>query len=107
MSFHTRTVVIAACDLCGNTQSTEDGDVFHFDTEAQAIDHLTADPTADISGWHQRPDGRLVCWRRDQVHEQARELDGIHRPGPDAATWSWDDLLPATATSWADWHDAA
>jgi hypothetical protein len=87
--FHTRTVVIAACDLCGNTQ-TEDGDTWHFDTETQAIDQLTADPTADINGWHQRPTGQLVCWRRDPLHNWAREQDGIHRPGPDAMTATWN-----------------
>lgn len=109
MTFRTRTVVIAACDLCGNDESTENGDVFHFDTETQAVDHLTADPTADISGWHQRPDGQLVCWKRDPQHNHAREQDGIHRLGPDAMTAHFDDdsLLPIGATSWADWHDAA
>ncbi len=86
MSFHLRTVVVAACDLCGSTESTENGDVFHFDSEAQAVDHLTADPTADISGWHQRPNGQLACWRRDAPHDWAREQDGIYRSSRDAMT---------------------
>lgn len=90
MAFHTRTVIIAVCDLCGSTESTEDGDTFHFDTEAEAVDHLTADPTADINGWHQRPNGNLVCWREDARHNWAREQDGIHRPGRDAMTATWD-----------------
>lgn len=89
MAFRTCTVVIAACDLCGN-EETEDGETWNFDTEAQAVDQLTADPIADIDGWHQRPNGHLVCWKRDAQHNQAREDDGIHRMGPDAMTVTYD-----------------
>lgn len=27
--------------------------------------------------------------------------------GDDPDAWDWDGLLPASADSWADWHDAA
>lgn len=90
MTFTSRTVVVPACDLCGATESDQ-GETLQFDTEAQAIEYLTDYLDAETGAWHQRPDGQLVCWRRDRLHDWAREQDGVLQPGPDAMTVTWDD----------------
>lgn len=90
MAFQPHTCVIVACDLCGNTE-TPDGDTPLYDSETEALEHVLADPEAFANTWHQRPDGRLACWRRDPLHDWAREQDGIVTPGPDAMTVSFDD----------------
>lgn len=85
MAFRHVTCVIAVCDLCGISED-DDGGVQHFDTEANALDCIIEDPTEFPYAWYQRPGGQLVCWRRDEVHDRAREEDGVllHQPGPDA-----------------------
>ncbi|MGY0062797.1 hypothetical protein ACWY4P_40730 [Streptomyces sp. LZ34] len=90
MAFRQHTCVIVACDVCGNA-ATPDGDVPHFDTQAEALAHLAADPDYYANTWHRRPNGLLVCWVRDAVHDRAREQDGMGAPGPDAMTVSFSD----------------
>lgn len=112
MAFRSKTCVVAVCDLCGNSRD-QDGGEPHFDTEAGAVDFVVSDPDLDTGGWYQRPNGRLVCWRRDPVHDKAREEDGQFAPGPDAMNVTFNDLdpedpnppydLPDGATSWSDW----
>lgn len=91
MSFRRVTCVIAVCDIpgCGNTQDP-DGAVAHFDTEAEAAEHTLADPDCYANVWHRRPDGRLVCWRRDALHDWAREQDDKTSPGPDAMAVTYE-----------------
>ncbi|MFD8092383.1 hypothetical protein [Streptomyces malaysiensis] len=57
-----------------------DGSVPHFDTEAEAAERLLADPDRYANVCRQRPDGRLVCWRSDALHDGAREQNGKSRP---------------------------
>lgn len=91
MAFVRVTCVIAVCDIpgCGSTQDP-DGGIAHFDNEAEAAEHTLADPDCYANVWHQRPDGRLVCWRRDPLHDWAREQDGKSAPGPDAMTVTYE-----------------
>ncbi|MGK3107942.1 hypothetical protein [Streptomyces sp. WAC05858] len=85
MSFRRITCIIAVCDIsgCGNSQDP-DGGVPHFPTETEAGEHILADPDCYANVWHRRPDGRLVCWIRDPLHDWAREQDGKSGPGVDA-----------------------
>ena len=87
MSFRRITCVIAVCDIhgCGNTRD-HDGGERHHDTEADALEWALGDQAELPDTWHQRPNGQLVCWRRDPLHDWAREQDGIVAPGPGAMT---------------------
>ncbi|MGW7617372.1 hypothetical protein ACWGLG_16200 [Streptomyces antimycoticus] len=91
MPFRRVTCVIAVCDIpgCGNS-ADPDGATAHFDTETEAAEDLLADPDAFANVWHRRPDDRLVCWRRDPLHDWAREQDGKTGPGRDAVTVTYD-----------------
>ncbi|MFJ1992983.1 hypothetical protein [Streptomyces asiaticus] len=87
MAFQLVTCIIAVCDIpgCGNS-ADPDGATAHFNTMAAAAEHTLADPDCYANVWHQRPDGQLVCWRRDALHDWARQQDGKSSPGPDAMT---------------------
>ncbi|MCQ8831812.1 hypothetical protein [Streptomyces malaysiensis] len=91
MAFRRITCVIAVCDIhdCGNTRD-HDGGQPHFDTEAEALDFALGDQAELPDTWYQRPTGQLVCWRRDPLHDWAREQDGKIRPGPDAMSVTFD-----------------
>ncbi|MFD4596747.1 hypothetical protein ACFWPQ_01815 [Streptomyces sp. NPDC058464] len=74
----TRQVIcfIAVCDLCGNTENSQDYTP-HGPTEQAVIDIVTekwGDPTC---GWTQTPDGRLACnVTEDAAHQTAHEEAG-------------------------------
>ncbi|MGW7688877.1 hypothetical protein ACWGMA_08275 [Streptomyces asiaticus] len=91
MSFRRVICIVAFCDIpgCGNTQDP-DGGVAHFGTETEAAAHLLADPDCYANVWHQRPDGQLVCWRRDPLHDWAREQDGKTGVGRDAMSVTFE-----------------
>ncbi|MFI1161413.1 hypothetical protein [Streptomyces sioyaensis] len=114
MAFRTKNCVIAVCDLCGNSRD-HDGGERHDETEAKALRMALGDPAELPDTWYQRPDGRLVCWRRDPAHDEARESDGHYRPGHDAMVVTFEDIddapnppydLPAGTTSWSNWNGA-
>ncbi|MER7794846.1 hypothetical protein [Streptomyces sp. NPDC097640] len=93
MAFRRITCILAVCDIpgCGNTWPTEDSGEIHHHTEAEALDWVLSDQAELPHVWHQRPDGQLVCWRRDPLHDWAREQDGEAGPGRDAMTVSYED----------------
>lgn len=88
MAFRRITCIVAVCDIpgCGNTAPTVDSGEIHHRTEAEALDWMLSDPAELPNVWYQRPDGRLVCWRSDPLHDWAREQDGKTGPGRDAMT---------------------
>jgi hypothetical protein len=82
MAFRRVTCVIAVCDVCGSSQDPDGGEP-HFETEADAVQFALGDQAHLPDTWYQRADGRLVCWRRNAVHDQARVTDAHYQPGSD------------------------
>ncbi|MEU5388971.1 hypothetical protein [Kitasatospora cineracea] len=65
----------ARCSVCGDV--VEDEFIPHHDSAEAA-----ADDAVDSRGWAERPDGRLVCERDGQEHEEAR-ADARTEGGPE------------------------
>ncbi|WP_458089393.1 hypothetical protein [Streptomyces malaysiensis] len=87
MAFRRITCIIAVCDIpgCGNTRD-HDGAEPHLTTEDEALDFALGDQAELPNTWYQRPNGQLVCWRSDPLHDWTREQDGKTGPGGDAMT---------------------
>jgi hypothetical protein len=67
---------IAACDLCGTSETTADYTP-HAPTEQAVIDIVTEKWGDPKSGWTVTPDGRLVCDTvDDQAHRSVHEAAG-------------------------------
>ncbi|MES9520103.1 hypothetical protein [Streptomyces capoamus] len=80
MSFTTITCVIAICDLCGQ-RNTDSEYGLHYDTADDALADLTT-AYDDTPAWAVTTDGRLICNRRDQAHDELRiTIHGWHPTG--------------------------
>ncbi|MFE9608397.1 hypothetical protein [Streptomyces sp. NPDC006012] len=92
MSFTTITCVIAVCDLC-KRRSTDSEYGRHY----ESADDATADLTADYgtgTAWTLTGDGRLICDRRDQMHDDQRiPVRGWH-PGTNAMSITFTPGTP-------------
>lgn len=112
MAFRRKTCVIAVCDLCDNSRDMDGGEP-HFDTERETLNFVLGGQDELPDTWYQRTDGQLVCWRRDPLHNEARESDGKCQPGPDAMSIAFTDDeedsapnppydMPVSVTSWGE-----
>lgn len=81
MAFITVTCVVAVCDLCGS-QNDDDAYGHHYPHPDDAIGDLTTDYGYDTTPWTLLADGRLICGRHDQTHDELRiTVRGWHPKG--------------------------
>ncbi|MEU6534924.1 hypothetical protein [Streptomyces sp. NPDC047000] len=81
MAFITLTCVVAICDLC-RAQNTDNEYGHHYDDPGDALADLTTDYGCDTTPWALLDDGRLICDRRDQAHDELRiTVHGWHPTG--------------------------
>jgi hypothetical protein len=80
MAFITLTCVIAVCDLCGR-RNTDSEYGTHYDTPDDALADL-AHSYDSAPAWALTADGRLICDREDQRHDEQRiPVHGWHPAG--------------------------
>ncbi|WP_331445841.1 hypothetical protein [Streptomyces xanthochromogenes] len=95
MAMKTVVCVEALCDVCDCGQGDEGN--AHFRAEAEALQWLLS------CGWHQLPDGRLVCNNADDRHEEIRIAHGISEPGIEVECNGVSYKLPDVCPVHQDW----
>jgi hypothetical protein len=71
--FERKTCVTVACAVCGY-QYDEAEFTMHFPSAADAVDHVVGD------GWDELTDGRILCLRDDEKHNELRASVGVVDP---------------------------
>lgn len=71
--FERKTCVTVACAVCGY-QYDEAEFTMHFPSAGDAVDHVVGD------GWDELTDGRILCMRDDEKHNELRDAVGVIDP---------------------------
>jgi len=71
--FQRKTCVTVACAVCGYAYDEAEF-TMHFPSGAEASNHVVSD------GWDELKDGRLLCMRGDEKHDELRRTVGVADP---------------------------
>lgn len=74
--FERKTCVTVACAACGYPYDEAEF-TMHFPSAPEASNHVVSD------GWDELKDGRLLCMRGDDKHEELRRTVGVIDPDDD------------------------
>ncbi|MFC9681320.1 hypothetical protein [Streptomyces sp. NPDC056948] len=76
--FERKSCVTVACAACGYPYDEAEF-TMHFPSAREAADHVVGD------GWDELKDGRVLCIRTDEQHDELRRTVGVIDPDDDTA----------------------
>lgn len=74
--FERKTCVTVACTACGYPYDEAEF-TMHFPSAGEAVNHVVSD------GWDELKDGRVLCMRDDEQHNELRDTVGVNDPDDD------------------------